>query len=50
MKVNSYTAIIKDFTGKEVRVAGYNRNPQVTIEQNDPLPLQVNGLVAELII
>lgn len=51
MKVNTYTAIIEEFTGKkEVRVAGYNRNPQVTIEQNDPLPLQVNGLVSELII
>jgi len=51
MKVNTYTAIIEEFTGKkEVRVSGYSRNPQVTIEQNDPLPLQVNGLVTELII
>ena len=40
-----------NFTGKkEVRILGYSRDPKVTIEQNDPLPLQVNGLIAELII
>lgn len=38
------------FTGKkEFRLLGYSRDPQVTITQNAPLPLQVNGLVAELI-
>ena len=38
------------FTGnKEVRLLGYNRNPQVTIEQDNPMPLQVNGLISELI-
>ena len=38
------------FTGKkEFRLLGYSRDPQVTITQNAPLSLQVNGLVAELI-
>ena len=38
------------FTGKkEFRLLGYNRDPQVTITQTAPLPIQVNGLVAELI-
>ena len=38
------------FTGKkEFRLLGYNRDPQITITQNAPLDLQVNGLVAELI-
>jgi len=31
-------------------VRGYNRNPQVTIEQDDPLPMQVNGVVMELVV
>lgn len=35
---------------KEVRTTGYTRSPQVTIEQSEPLPLQVNGLVVELIV
>ena len=39
------------FTGKkEFRLLGYDRNPQVTIEQDHPLDMQINGLVAELII
>lgn len=51
MKVNSRPAISSSFTGKkEVRLLGYNRNPQVTIEQDSPLPMQVNGIVAELIV
>ena len=51
MKVNTRPAISSSFTGKkEVRILGYNRNPQVTIEQDNPLPMQVNGLVAELIV
>ena len=38
-------------TGKrEFRLLGYNRDPQITISQSAPLPLQVNGLIAELII
>ena len=51
MKVNSRPAISSSFTGKkEVRLLGYNRNPQITIEQDSPLPMQVNGIVAELIV
>lgn len=38
------------FTGKkEFRLLGYSRDPQITITQNAPLDLQVNGLIAELI-
>ncbi len=51
MKVNSNDVIASSFTGKkEVKTLGYNRNPQVTIEQNKPLGLQINGIVAELIV
>jgi len=35
---------------KEFRILGYSRDPQVIITQNEPLPFQVNGLTAELII
>ena len=35
---------------KEIRTTGYTRSPKVTIEQSEPLPLQVNGLVVELIV
>lgn len=39
------------FTGKkEFRVMGYGRDPQITIEQDDPLSLQVNGIIAELVV
>lgn len=39
------------FTGKkEFRLNGYGRDPQITITQPHPLPLQVNGLIAELIV
>jgi hypothetical protein len=38
------------FTGKkEFRLMGYSRDPQITITQDAPLNLQINGLVAELI-
>ena len=51
MKVNDRVALNSDFTGKkEVRLLGYGRNPQVTIEQDDPLSMQINGIVAELIV
>jgi hypothetical protein len=52
MKVNNRPLVTQSaFTGKkEFRVLGYDRNPQVTIEQDDPLSLQVNGIVAELIV
>ena len=40
-----------EITGKEeVRLLGYSRDPQVTIEQNDPLSMQVNGFITEVII
>jgi len=50
-KVNSSKLIESDtFTGKkEFRVLGYSRAPTVVIEQDDPLPMQVNGIIAELI-
>jgi hypothetical protein len=51
LKINSRPVISSTFTGKkEVRLLGYNRNPQVTIEQDNPSHMQVNGLVAELIV
>lgn len=51
MKVNSRPSISSSFTGKkEVKLLGYSRNPQVTIEQDDPFPMQINGIVAELIV
>ena len=51
MKINNRSVISSDFTGKkEVRLLGYNRNPQVTIEQDQPTSMQVNGIVAELIV
>ena len=52
IKVNN-RSFVQDssFTGKkEIRILGHSRDPKVTIEQNDPLSLQVNGLIAELII
>ena len=51
MKVNTRPLVTEtSFTGKkEFRVLGYDRNPQITIEQDDPLSLQVNGIVAELV-
>ena len=52
MKLNSRPLVTDtSFTGKkEFRVLGYDRNPQITIEQDDPLSLQINGIVAELIV
>ncbi len=51
MKINNRPAISSRFTGKkEVRLLGYSRNPQITIEQDGPLPMQVNGIIAELIV
>jgi hypothetical protein len=52
VKVNGYSkSITAPISGKhEFRVLGYNRDPQVTVQQGEPLPMQVNGLIAELII
>jgi len=42
---------ITPFSGKkEFRLLGYGRDPQITISQSSPLPLQINGLIAELIV
>lgn len=52
IKVNDKPINIEtSFTGKkEVRLLGYSRDPQVRIEQADPLPMQVNGFITEVII
>ena len=52
MKVNNRAASIDStFSGKkEFRLLGYGRDPQITVSQNEPLPLQLNGLIAELMI
>ena len=52
IKVNERaTSLSGSFTGKkEYRLLGYNRDPKVTISQNEPLPLQVNGFIAEVIV
>jgi hypothetical protein len=52
LKVNTSALVTEDaFNGKkEFRILGYSRDPQITITQNEPLSLQVNGLIAELIL
>jgi hypothetical protein len=52
IKINERPLIADSgFTGKkEFRIIGYNRDPKITIEQDFPFQLQVNGIVAELII
>ena len=52
VKVNGYSkSITAPISGKhEFRVLGYNRDPQITVQQGEPLPMQVNGLIAELIV
>ena len=52
VKVNSRKpSLDANFTGKkEFRSLGYSRDPQITIEQDDPLTMQVNGIVTELIV
>ena len=61
VKVNNTDLMIRNVTDdlsqqlqpvtgkKEFRLLGYSRDPQITITQDAPLDLQVNGLVAELI-
>lgn len=51
IKVNTKPINLEtSFTGKkEVRLLGYGRDPKVTIEQDDPLTMQVNGFVSEVI-
>lgn len=52
VRVNNYSKSITGMIdGKhEFRILGYNRDPQVTITQSEPLPMQVNGIIAELIL
>ena len=52
-KISSVTGVdvLAGITGKtEVKMTGFTRSPRITIEQEAPLPLQVNGLVVELIV
>jgi hypothetical protein len=40
-----------EFNGKkEFRLNGYGRDPQVTITQNEPLPIHINGIISELVV
>ncbi|MAB40645.1 MAG: hypothetical protein CL525_16310 [Aequorivita sp.] len=40
---------VSKITGKkEFRPLGYSKDPRVTISQSAPLPLQINGLIAEV--
>tara|TARA_R110002167_G_scaffold8198_2_gene37990 strand:- start:4028 stop:6211 length:2184 start_codon:yes stop_codon:yes gene_type:complete len=50
-KVNERSiSLPSTFSGKkEYRLLGHSRDPVITISQNDPLPLQVNGFVSEVI-
>lgn len=52
VKVNNRAVVLNSaFSGKkEIRLLGYGRDPRVTISQNEPLPLQVNGFVSEVIV
>lgn len=52
VSVNSRpVSLTGEYTGKkEVRLLGYGRDPQVVITQASPLPLQVNGFIAEVIV
>ena len=51
IKVNGRAlSITNDVSGKkEFRILGYGRDPQVKITQSEPLPLQVNGFIAEVV-
>ena len=51
MPDNTNFTTLNSITGKtEVKMTGFTRSPRITIEQEAPLPLQVNGLVVELIV
>ena len=52
IRVNGYKkSTAGPASGKhEYRILGYGRDPQVTITQAEPLPMQINGIIAELIL
>ncbi len=52
VRVNGYKkSAAGPASGKhEYRILGYSRDPQVTITQSEPLPMQINGIIAELIL
>ena len=48
---NRVVSLTGEYSGKkEVRLLGYGRDPQVVITQASPLPLQVNGFIAEVVV
>ena len=48
---NRNVGITGEISGKkEVRLLGYSRDPQITISQASPLPMQVNGFIAEVVV
>lgn len=52
VKVNTRSLTLDSVSSgkKEFRLLGHDRDPRVTISQNEPLPLQVNGFIAEVVI
>lgn len=51
-KVNGRALVTTaEFNGKkEFRLNGYGRDPQITITQDEPLPIHINGIISELVI
>lgn len=49
LRVNNRPVTINGTGKKEVRVLGHSRDPKVTITQDQPLTMQVNGLAMELV-
>ena len=51
-QVNGRPSMLTEpFSGKrEVRTNTFSRDPQVTISQNQPSPIQINGLIVELVV
>ena len=51
-KINNRPLVVDaPFNGKkQFNILGYGRDPQVTITQDEPLPIQVNGLIVEIVV
>jgi hypothetical protein len=46
---NLLNSTITNFTGqKRVRLSGWSRTPQITITNNEPLPMTILGLTTEI--